>query len=186
MGGAHPAAALCKRRARPLAGAVWHMWRACHPCHWRCRTTGVSLLPHPGQGLSATFTHVLSSMVPRSALPPQLVGFVTHGGRPEVPPREQLPGEDTPHFEGLDAYLDLMQRCWHQVGAADVRLGAWLGSAMLTACFLLRQSLHDRPDCATLWRAAKAKSLPAHTLSMLSTLRTLCRIQRRGRTLQPS
>lgn len=34
------------------------------------------------------------------------------GERPVVPPREQLPGVDTPQFAGLDAYLELMEACW--------------------------------------------------------------------------
>ncbi|KAI7840643.1 hypothetical protein COHA_005664 [Chlorella ohadii] len=36
------------------------------------------------------------------------------GGRPEVPPREALPGPDTATWSGLDAYLQLMRECWAQ------------------------------------------------------------------------
>ncbi|KAI7840638.1 hypothetical protein COHA_005659 [Chlorella ohadii] len=46
--------------------------------------------------------------------PWQLVSCVLGGGRPEVPPVQQIPGEDTPQFEGLAAYIELMQRCWAQ------------------------------------------------------------------------
>ena len=31
------------------------------------------------------------------------------GGRPDVPPREALPGPDTAGWAGLDAYLQLMR-----------------------------------------------------------------------------
>lgn len=34
--------------------------------------------------------------------------------RPEVPPREELPGPDSATFSGLDAYLQLMEACWAQ------------------------------------------------------------------------
>ncbi len=44
----------------------------------------------------------------------QLVKFVAQGGRPPIPERHQLPGKDTARFEGLDAYIALMQRCWAQ------------------------------------------------------------------------
>lgn len=39
----------------------------------------------------------------------QIVSLVLGGGRPTVPPREQLPGADTPTFAGLDAFLALMR-----------------------------------------------------------------------------
>ncbi len=51
------------------------------------------------------------------------MSYVLGGGRPEVPPVQQIPGEDTPQFEGLAAYIELMQRCWAQVGAAAVHSG---------------------------------------------------------------
>lgn len=41
--------------------------------------------------------------------PWQIVSLVLGGGRPPVPPREQLPGADTPEFAGLDAFLGLMK-----------------------------------------------------------------------------
>ncbi len=34
--------------------------------------------------------------------------------RPDIPPREELPGADTAAFAGLDAYVGLMQACWAQ------------------------------------------------------------------------
>lgn len=44
----------------------------------------------------------------------QVAGHVLDGGRPEVPPINELPGVDTPQFAelSLDAYLRLMRRCW--------------------------------------------------------------------------
>jgi hypothetical protein len=42
----------------------------------------------------------------------QVVTVVTEGGRLEVPARADLPGPDTASFEGLDAYVALMRRCW--------------------------------------------------------------------------
>ncbi|KAI7835872.1 hypothetical protein COHA_010220 [Chlorella ohadii] len=44
--------------------------------------------------------------------PWQLAAGVIGGKRPELPPREELPGPDTAQFGGLDAYIALMQRCW--------------------------------------------------------------------------
>lgn len=41
--------------------------------------------------------------------PWQLVNLLMNGGHLEVPPREELPGTDTPAFEGLDAYIALMK-----------------------------------------------------------------------------
>lgn len=46
--------------------------------------------------------------------PWSLVGKLMDGVRLEVPPRDQLPGFDTPAFQGLDAYVALMKRCWAQ------------------------------------------------------------------------
>ncbi|KAI7844168.1 hypothetical protein COHA_002303 [Chlorella ohadii] len=40
--------------------------------------------------------------------------IVRRGGRPEVPPRDQLPGVDTAGWTGLDAYVQLMRDCWAQ------------------------------------------------------------------------
>ncbi|PRW57024.1 Serine threonine- kinase CTR1 [Chlorella sorokiniana] len=39
---------------------------------------------------------------------------IRRGGRPEVPPKEQLPGPDTAGWAGLDAYVQLMRNCWAQ------------------------------------------------------------------------
>lgn len=41
--------------------------------------------------------------------PAQVVGKVMRGERPEVPPRDQLPGPDTRTFAGLDDYIALMR-----------------------------------------------------------------------------
>lgn len=49
--------------------------------------------------------------------PWQLVGFVTHGGRPPIPALEQLPLQ-TPDAASYQAYVSLMQRCWAQDPAA--------------------------------------------------------------------
>ena len=57
-------------------------------------------LPYPGWQIFRVSHHVLA------------------GGRPELPPREELPGPDTAGWEGLDEYCQLMQ-C---VGA-----GGWRG-----------------------------------------------------------
>lgn len=40
----------------------------------------------------------------------QLVSLVVNGGRLAIPPRNELPGLDTPTFAGLDDYIALM-RC---------------------------------------------------------------------------
>ena len=47
-----------------------------------------------------------------TANPWQLVSHVMAGGRPEVPPRQALPGPDTASFAGLDDYVLLMRSCW--------------------------------------------------------------------------
>ena len=39
----------------------------------------------------------------------QVGATISAGGRPEVPPREALPGPDTPGWPGLDAYVQLMR-----------------------------------------------------------------------------
>ncbi|KAI7842018.1 hypothetical protein COHA_004219 [Chlorella ohadii] len=46
--------------------------------------------------------------------PIQIGATVRQGGRPEVPPREALPGPDTASWAGLDAYVQLMRDCWAQ------------------------------------------------------------------------
>ncbi|KAL4433230.1 hypothetical protein ABPG77_003278 [Micractinium sp. CCAP 211/92] len=40
--------------------------------------------------------------------------IVINGGRPEVPPWQQLPGPDTAKFVGLSSYVRLMRECWQQ------------------------------------------------------------------------
>ena len=39
----------------------------------------------------------------------QVGATIRQGGRPEVPPREALPGPDTAAWAGLDAYVQLMR-----------------------------------------------------------------------------
>ena len=39
----------------------------------------------------------------------QVGATIRQGGRPEVPPREALPGPDTASWVGLDAYVQLMR-----------------------------------------------------------------------------
>lgn len=39
----------------------------------------------------------------------QIAAVVRRGGRPEVPPREALPGADTAGWDGLDDYVQLMR-----------------------------------------------------------------------------
>ncbi|PRW57695.1 Serine threonine- kinase CTR1 [Chlorella sorokiniana] len=46
--------------------------------------------------------------------PWSLVGKLMDGVRLEVPPRDQIPGSDTPTFQYLDTYIALMKRCWAQ------------------------------------------------------------------------
>lgn len=41
--------------------------------------------------------------------PLQIALLVLQGDRPEVPPREALPGPDTAAFVGMDAYVQLMR-----------------------------------------------------------------------------
>lgn len=47
----------------------------------------------------------------------QVVALVTDGAqRPDVPPRESLPGPGD--FDGYPEYIMLMEQCWHQDPAA--------------------------------------------------------------------
>ena len=39
----------------------------------------------------------------------QVGATIRQGGRPEVPPRQALPGPDTAAWAGLDAYVHLMR-----------------------------------------------------------------------------
>ena len=49
------------------------------------------------------------------ASPPQIVGIVMSGGRLEVPEPHAVAGRGSgAPFEGLDRYVQLMQRCWAQ------------------------------------------------------------------------
>ena len=48
------------------------------------------------------------------ANPWQVVTVVAEGGRLEIPGRQQLPGNDTDSFQGLDGYIGLIRRCWAQ------------------------------------------------------------------------
>ena len=45
---------------------------------------------------------------------PQLVTMVAEGGRLAIPQPEELPGPGSGSFEGMPAYVALMQRCWAQ------------------------------------------------------------------------
>jgi hypothetical protein len=48
------------------------------------------------------------------ANPFQLIGVVINGGRLEVPSRSELPGPGGGDFEGYEAYVALLRRCWAQ------------------------------------------------------------------------
>ena len=62
-----------------------------------------------------TLWELLTWQLPWAAANPwNLASHVLAGGRPEVPPREALPGPDTAAFAGLEDYVELMQRCWSQ------------------------------------------------------------------------
>ncbi|KAL4422446.1 hypothetical protein ABPG75_008643 [Micractinium tetrahymenae] len=47
-----------------------------------------------------------------TAKPWKIINLVLNGGRLELPPRDSLPGDDTPAFTGLDRYVALVKRCW--------------------------------------------------------------------------
>lgn len=47
--------------------------------------------------------------------PWQVVTVVMEGGRLPIPSRDSLPGPDTDTFDGLDDYIDLMNRCWSHI-----------------------------------------------------------------------
>lgn len=111
VGGAHTAAALCKRHTRPLAGVRGLLLDARNASHYVAARASLDSC------LYARACWCVTTLNPPAPPLLQLVSYVTRGGRPEVPPREQLPGADTPQFDGLGAYVDLMQRCWAQVGA---------------------------------------------------------------------
>lgn len=82
-----------------------------------------------------------------------LPGHIMSGGRPVVPPRDQLPGPDDAWFEGLDAYIVLMERCeeelfWMGPMHVQERSGARASTvADLQACrgTGARLHCHDRP-----------------------------------------
>lgn len=54
---------------------------------------------------------------PTPTCPCQLVGKLMAGATLPIPPRDQLPGPDTAAFTGLDAYIQLHQRCCLQATA---------------------------------------------------------------------
>ena len=51
---------------------------------------------HP---MSPAFTAITTTGRTTCSFLAQLVGLVLNGGRLEIPPRERLPGADTPHFQ---------------------------------------------------------------------------------------
>ena len=77
------------------------------------------LCSQPHLTCSAPAALLLSSVVIPAPTPAtlglQVVALVTEGQqRPELPPKEDMPG-DSRSFAGLDEYIQLMHRCWHQV-----------------------------------------------------------------------
>ena len=51
--------------------------------------------------------------------PVQIIGCLMGGKRPEIPARELLPGPDNDSFIHMDAYIDLLKRCWAEVRAQE-------------------------------------------------------------------
>jgi hypothetical protein len=43
-----------------------------------------------------------------------IVAGVGSGGRPAIPAPHELPGPDSSAWPGLERYMALMGRCWHQ------------------------------------------------------------------------
>lgn len=75
-----------------------------HRLSWAAQHTNAQLL-----------VSVISPAVNLAALCLQVVALVTEGQqRPELPSKEDMPG-DSRSFAGLDEYIQLMHRCWHQV-----------------------------------------------------------------------
>ncbi len=54
----------------------------------------------------------------------QLTMEIVNGRRPAIPRPEELLPVGGPPFEGLDAYIDLMQRCWAQDSEERPAFGA--------------------------------------------------------------
>lgn len=175
MGGAHAAAALRQRHAGPLAGTVMLHTSIAAAVSWRATATWPAAAAALRAG-SAALEHLQdASSAPHQ--PPQLVSFVTHGGRPQVPPRDQLPGEDTAQFEGLEAYIDLMQRCWAQVGAGwELACCCWAERHALSVCWGHPNKLHG-----VVVKPSQGSSVHA----MCCMLCLLCRNPRRAPTLRP-
>ncbi|KAI7844166.1 hypothetical protein COHA_002301 [Chlorella ohadii] len=101
--------------------------------HWRVKCSGKALsqgrcAPEVLEGEKATaasdvysFGMVLFELLTwrlpwtfADTSPFKVGATIRRGGRPEVPPREQLPGPDTAGWAGLDAYVQLMRDCWAQ------------------------------------------------------------------------
>ncbi len=67
-------------------------------------------LPAPTGRLPAPLPASPCRELPWSTTGPwQLVNLLMNGGHLDIPPREELPGADTPTFAGLDAYIELMK-----------------------------------------------------------------------------
>lgn len=52
---------------------------------------------------------------------PAMPSSMPAGKRPNIPPLKRLPGPDNELFErlgGLQRYIELMKRCWHQKAEA--------------------------------------------------------------------
>ncbi|PRW44985.1 Serine threonine- kinase CTR1 [Chlorella sorokiniana] len=101
--------------------------------------------------------------------PWQIVSFVVHGGRPEVPTWQQLPGADTPQFEGLGAYIGLMQRCWAQAPEARPDFAAIVAELKTLMASLMGSSetlMSDQPSAEAEQRSSggSATSGPASRL----------------------
>ena len=106
----------------------WWPAFACVYCgsrHWQCRCDRLLSRTTPPAAIHPTRRHpphppsrrheLLTWQLPWGAANPwQLASRVMAGERLEVPPREALPGPDTPGWAGLDGYVALMQHCWAQ------------------------------------------------------------------------
>jgi len=58
-----------------------------------------------------------------SCLKLQIQADILRGKRLALPPRAQLPGSGAAEFDGFDAYVALMERCWAQEPEARPAFG---------------------------------------------------------------